>query len=488
MKSVVLRLLLSSGVIGVPSSSQAQTITLPEFLEMLKENHPRFEKEMLSTEIEKQGRDAFLGEQDWRITSSPSFVHQKPLVTSSFSPKRLDQMSVGASVEKAFWSTGGKLSLSWSSDMTDQKLDDIVIPFTPEPLVISPGPPKFYQNNLYLSYTQPLFQNFRGELDRLGYEIGQFSANLADIQAQENQEEFLLDIASRFIDWVLYTEEKIIATERLYLTEQQLEQTGKKRAANLVDEVDVLRSQDAVRLAEQSVVLLDAQWKAKQAELAVLSRSDVIFALTPNFNLYARRDAPSFEGAADRLHQHSRLLQVLALRRQQMERQQRGLEEATKPQLSLRTQLAIKSGDNEFGSSLGFNKSDAGVFMQFSYPLGNRSAIAESEKSRLQIRRHDLEVNEITLSMEAALHNLIIQIEGMEQVLDLNERQIETARQKTEEEVKLYNQGRGDLTFVIQSQDNEERARLTYAQNAATYQGLYLRLQALIDELLPTTE
>ena len=105
----------------------------------------------------------------------------------------------------------------------------------------------------------------------------------------------------------------------------------------------------------------------------------------------------------------------------------------------------------------------------------------------MQIQRHDLEVDEISLSLEAMLHNLILQVEGMYKVLTLNEKQIESSRKRTQEELKLYNQGRGDLTFVIQSQDNEERARLTYAQNAATYQGLNLRLKALLDELLSTT-
>lgn len=471
-----------SGALG------AQSITLTEFLALVRENHPLFEKETLATTIEEHGRDASLGGQDWQITSSPSYFHQTPLATSSFSPQSLDQISAGVAAEKAFWNTGGRLSLSWSSDMTDQKLDDIVIPFTPEPLVISPGQPRFYQNSINLTYTQPLFQNYRGEIDRMGYEIGQYTVDLAAVQAEENQEGFILEVAANFIDWVLLTEQKTIAREQLSLTEQQLEQARKKRAANLIDEVDVLRSEDAVRIAEQGVVLIDAQWNAKQAELAVTSGSNSLYQLTPEFNLYERIEPLPLESATERLRQQSRLLKVLALRRQQMERQHQGLEEMTKPQLYLTAQLTSKSGDSEFGSSLGFDKGDAGVFLQFNYPLGNRSAVAEAEKSWLQLQRHDLEVEEIALGLEAALNNLIIQIEGMERVLELNEMQIETARLKTEEENKLYNQGRSDLTFVIQSQDNEERALLTYAQNAATYQVLNLQLQALMDELMPTAE
>ncbi|UCD30307.1 MAG: hypothetical protein JSV03_07520 [Planctomycetota bacterium] len=67
---------------------------------------------------------------------------------------------------------------------------------------------------------------------------------------------------------------------------------------------------------------------------------------------------------------------------------------------------------------------------------------------------------------EAGLRNLLIQIEGLVQVLSLNEQHIESACFKTVEELKRYNQGRGDLVFVIQSRDNEERAKLSYALNA----------------------
>jgi hypothetical protein len=56
------------------------------------------------------------------------------------------------------------------------------------------------------------------------------------------------------------------------------------------------------------------------------------------------------------------------------------------------------------------------------------------------------------------------------------------------EEIKLYNQGRSSLPFVIQSRDNEENARLTYAVNARTYQSLVLSYRALVDELFVPDE
>ena len=470
------------GLFSMSSLLDGQTITLDEFLDLIQLNHPFFAKEALSTEIESNGRDVYLGSEDWLITSSPYFARQNPLPPGAFSPERVDQTSVGAAVQRVFWKTGGRLSFSWSSELTNQKLDDIVMPFDP-PVVISAGPSKYYQNNAYITYSQPLLQNYRGELDRLGYEISQYSVDMAEVQAIENQENFLLSMGLQFLDWVLLSEQKIIATERLHLAERQLEQAQKKREANLVDEVDILRSVDAVRIAEQGRVLIDAHWKGKQAELAVLSRTRELYTLSPEFSLYDPVDLPGLDEATTRLRKQSRLLRVVAIQQVQLERQQRGFDEMTKPQLYLNTQLALKSGNEKFGDATGFDKSDIGISLQFSYPLGNRSATMQVEKTALQIRQIKLAEEEVALSLESALQNLLIQIEEIEKVLDLNRKQMETAKLKTEEELERYNQGRSDLTFVIQSQDNEESAKMFYAQNAATYHGLDLRLKALLDEL-----
>jgi len=122
------------------------------------------------------------------------------------------------------------------------------------------------------------------------------------------------------------------------------------------------------------------------------------------------------------------------------------------------------------------------IALVFQYPLENRTAQANTAKTRLEIDRLDRDIENISLDLESGVVNLLILIQEMERVLELNQEQIVSARAKTEEELNLYNQGRGDLTFVILSRDNEQQAKLTYAQNAASYQKLVLQYRALMDE------
>ena len=47
----------------------SQTISLEEFLELVKESYPFFAKEKLSVDIERKQNEHFLGSQDWALIS-----------------------------------------------------------------------------------------------------------------------------------------------------------------------------------------------------------------------------------------------------------------------------------------------------------------------------------------------------------------------------------------------------------------------------------
>jgi len=192
------------------SSGAAQTIGLDPFLELIKKNHPYFAKEALSVEIEEKHQERFLGAEDLIISASPYYLHQKPLSSSAFASERIDMLSLSAGVERAFWNTGGRLSLSWSSDFLNQTVPEITFPGFSMPL----GFEHFYQHRIYAIYSQPLLQNFLGRLDRLEYDLSQYTTDFTAIQAQENQELFLLGVGGRFLDWVLLGEQESIANER----------------------------------------------------------------------------------------------------------------------------------------------------------------------------------------------------------------------------------------------------------------------------------
>ena len=465
-------ILVLAGLYSLFSLSFAQSITQEEFLNQLKQKHPLFEKERLTAQIEKEQRKSYLGAEDWNIFSSASFYHEEPSIAIA-GPEKMDALLLHGGVERVFWRTGGRLSASFSSNWSTIEIDPIF-----------GFPESFYENKIALTYVHPLMKNKNGFLDQLPYELKQFDIDFSDVQALENQENFLANSTSKFLDWVLLTEQKQIVSERLKLSEEELERTKKKRKAHLVDQVDVIRAEDAVRIAKQSQMLVEAQAKAVQAELAELSLNKELYNLSPEFDLYQLQELISLEGAVLKLKENSRIIKVLNIRLQQLEYSRRGFEETLKPDLSIVAQLNTKSLDESFGEALGMDKPDALLGVQVSFPLEKRTAKSQISRTDLQLAQLDKLVEEITLSLVSAVTNLHIQIKEMEKVLELNQEQIESAKQKTEEELKLYNQGRGSLTFVIQSRDSEQNAKLLYAQNSLTYHQLLLQYRSLMDQIL----
>ena len=468
-----IRLILSLGVVLlVALGGYADEITLDEYLMLVRTNHPFFTKEKLAVDIEKKESLSLLGAEDWILNITPSYSYVGEASASEYGAQtRVHSVGIDANVNRSLWSTGGKLGFSFTSSYTNS-----------DPLI---GPSDRFKHGFGVSYTHPFIQNNRGTLDRLGYELSDYTIALTDVQSVENMELFLLDAAVLFLDWVYYTEVIEIAKQRLSLAQEQLQSTEKRYKSNLVDRVDVLRAEDSVRISHQTILQLETQWKAKQAELAVLAKTEALFGKVPSYDLFQMVLLPQKEVVSSQLKSHSRLLQTLSILRDKLVYQRGGVVEQRRPQLDLTVTGGLYGSDEEFVESLGIYKPEATVSLMFTTNLGNRTIDARIEKLDLQVRQIEEDIMNVETSLEASMVSILIQIVEMEKVLSMNRAQILSAEEKTKEELKLYNQGRNQLTFVIQSRDNEENAKLNYTENAALYHGLILQYRALLDELLP---
>lgn len=468
-----LKILLITSVIilGLCACLFADTITQDEFLDQLKKTHPLFAREKLTTQIEEKKRQSYLGNQDLTIRSSAYYSHDEPIFAVA-GPEKIDALSFSGGIEKAIWSTGGILSASFSSTYADLNID---------PLMGIPD--SYFENYLSITYSHPLLRNSGGSLDRLQYELAEFDVNLSQVISLEKEEAFLAQAASKYLDWVLLVEQHRIVVERHRLSEEELSRTREKRESNLIDEVDVIRAEDAVRVAKQELLLIESRSSALKAELAVLLQDSSLIAFEPSYDLFQTGNLPSWDDATDLIRGNSRLLKTLVLRIKQQQLMRSGYKEQGRNDLSLIAQAGLKNAEASYGSSLTMDIPEVRLGLQLSFPVGNTTAKANVARSDLVTQQLEKQIEELTLELSSAAASLLTQASQLETVLKLNREQIESAERKTAEELKLYEQGRGELTFVIQSRDSEQAARLTYAINALTYHKLLLRLQELTDRL-----
>ncbi|MCH7886601.1 MAG: TolC family protein [Candidatus Marinimicrobia bacterium] len=468
-------LVSNASIANAQETESLQSVTLTEFLSQLKNEHPLFTKENLTSEIFRTRQQSLAGVQDWNFATSLGYFSQEPVINFS-GPDKTVGGSFNSGIEKIFWGTGGRLSTTLTTTSLKFTLPDL-----PE---FAAFPTDWYQSEIALTYIHPLMKNRRGFLDRLQYNLMQFDIDASEINALENEENFLTESASKFLNWVFLVEQRNIIEERLNLSRTELERTERKRKANLVEKVDLIRAGDAVRIAEQNLFLTESRLKGLKAELAVLTQQSDYDNITPKYELYITESLPPLEEVSAQIETDSRLVRMLSIRIEQLNLARRGFKETAKPNLGLVAQVSKKELDEGLGGSFGLEKTDALVAIQFSVPLGNNRAKSNISRTDVQIAQLQSQVKEVIIGLNSMISNLHTQMTEMEKVLQLNIEQINSSREKTEEELKLYNQGRGDLTFVIQSRDNEQNAKLLYAVNAFTYHTLFIQYRSLTDQLL----
>jgi outer membrane protein TolC len=461
---------------GSAPGAAAQGIRLEEFLQLARRNHPFFARESLTEAVETRERESLLGARDWSLRLAPEVRYLGEASSAALGGARsLQSAGLEGSLSRPLWGTGGDLSLSISSGYTRQN----DLPLAPGVL----GDNESYLHSIGLSYLQPLLRNFGGRLDRLDYELGAYTVDRARLQALENQESFLADLAGRYLEWAHVAELVRISEERLRLAQEQLEQVRLRYQSNLVDRVDVLRGEDAVRSAEQGLRQDRARWRGRQAELAVLAGSPRLNEAAPEFDLYNQVSPPDPGESVARLAA-TRAVRALAVTRDQLARQRAGLVEQRRPDLSLRLFGGLAAEDAGLGESFTRIRPDGSLSLELASNLGNSTLDARIAGADLRIRQIGEEMGGVLVDLEAALRSLLIRMTEMQAILTLGQVQIRSAQERTAEELRLYNQGRGQLTAVLQSRDNEQAAQRAHADNALQYQTLVVQARALLDELL----
>jgi outer membrane protein TolC len=477
-RQIVLLLLFYISVGG------AQEITLNEIFHLIKKNHPFIQQQQLMTEIEKSRRNVALTAKNWRIQSAPSYYFSQPVDPSSFTPGEIQQVSLSGGIDKLFWSTGGRFSAQWTSNLTDQDLPSISFPSLPGQFSsFSIGLNRFYKNRFYLNYSQPLLQNYKGTLDRLQYELGKYAVHIADYQSIENQEKFLLGIGQKFISWVLLREKVNITKERLELARKELQHVKEKQKAYLLEEADVLRAEDAVRMAEQNLMLVKSELRAVTSELAITVQSQLITRAKPKFDLYDSITLPDLSQAFIEAKQASRNIKTLKRQQLRLKQLQKSYLEKQKARLNLNLGAGIVGGNRYIEDSFDMHNPDLRISLKFSYPFGRKAGDIQEQKAQLQINQIAHQLASARLDLKSQLSNILIQIGELKNILDLNNKVIESAKMRMEEEQKLYEQGRGQLNFVIASRDNLQNAKLMRAENAARYHAFILQYYELSDKL-----
>lgn len=462
-----------------PIAALAEPLTLSGFLSEIKESHPFFKAEAVNTEIAEYRQERELGTKDWNLDAGTSYQHREEVDRGVVIPKRADNVTARASLSRRIWDTGGTFSVSGSSVYDDQESRNSNGGSSESEFF----PSEFFEEGLRVTYRQPLLENRGGILDRLAYDLSGFDREITEFNRAERSEQVLRTVGIRYILWAELGEELKIVTERLELAKKQLDQTKRKQEAGVVERADLFRIEQDYWSTQRDFQDFTARWNGIRTEIETQLQRKSRGKLTPKVALYSIQKLPSNEEVEKQIEANSRSLALFRTAEEQARLELTGFEEQQKHSLDLVLEGGLRSGDDEFNDSFDLDKPDAVVGLEFSHPIGETTSIADAERIRARIRQIKYEYHDEKLSLESEALNIVEQLRELSSVLASDRKQIEAAKKRTESELELYGQGRGQLNFVIQAQDSEQSARFQYAQNGARYQSLWIEFQELTDAL-----
>lgn len=450
MGAVVKRLIVLALVL-IASRAGAIEISLDAYLDRISESHPLFElgdaqidldravverlRPVFATEISLEPYYQYLGETTAFSTYGADFAHLT---------------GVEAGVSRSLQS-GATVSSFIRTGYT--YIED-----------------ELFGQAIGAAFTVPLLSGNRLPLENLAYALGSFDLQSRAIELEEEQEQLLLSEAQLFLDWVRAVDLLEIARTQRAIAAEQRDQTDRMHRSNLVDRIDLLRAQDAVRTADQQVLELEALVRAAQTRARYLTGIDE--PIQPVLDLEA---LPVFdEEALEVAIREGRRFRLLDAAAERITMQQAVRGERVKAQLDLHAAFALSGSDEEVVDSFDVLHPDALVSVRYSRPTSHPDVDAQEREF---VRRLELieaqRVHEV-LQLQTTVADIRVRAEELQGVIAVNRRLIESAQERTAEELRAYNQGRGEITFVIQSRDTMQRARGQYLESLARYHRLYL--------------
>lgn len=453
---------------GVSFAFADNVVTLETFLKELEGKHPFLMSEMLRYDIAAARRDSTTGSADFKFQASADHNYQEAVSIDTFSAPISQKTTGKLGIGKEVWATGGNFSADIQTIYSDSKTSPYLDYYNIDS--------RYAYNQISVAYKQPLLKNRGGFLSSYYYDNEDFTVKMSELISADNMENFNKQQAFSFLDLVMLGKQKDVYAKRLVLSENELKRTEDKFNSGLVDKVDVLRAKDSVRIAKQNLKLVSMKEESTKAKLNVILQSDILEKSSPVETSITEGfiSTETHNANKKKLKENSRILKVADLQIQQLKHSKEKYVQEKKGDLSLYTKYTVKDSDKTFRTAQNFNKQDAQIGVYYSIPWGNREAKSRIKEFDLKIKQAKNSLSEQYLNLKANLDSLYIQIKDTEDVLALNKEQIASAKEKTEEELKLYNQGRTQYTFVISAQDNEQNAQLNYITNLINYKKLVI--------------
>ncbi len=461
-------------------------LTLPEVIERVIANDRDIEISRINRQEASRNIVAAQGVYDPRLgttaTRNRSVTPQTSLITGAANGK-LTQKSLNfdPSLSGSFPILGGTYKLDFSQSR--QSTDSTLVSLNPQ-----------FPVSLNLNLTQPLWRGMRYDDNRYRIELSRKNLNLSAEQFRQR----VIEVVSQAIEayWeVDYAYKNLeVQLQAVRLAQQQDASNRRQLEQGLLAPVDVVQTQTQIATFQQSVYAAQQSLTAAENNLKQLmtaDRSDLLWsaALIPSEPPPSATATPALEEAQKAaLTKRPELAQnAIALESNQLDLKL--ARERLKPQIDATAALSaaglagrqLPPGSSPFGnlfsslSSLpsqyvgGYSQSvsnlatgsypSASVGVQMSFPIRNRTAVAQAEVSALEGKRLKAQQSQVQLAIEADVRNTLQNAASAQARLEAAVSARKYAEAQYASEQRQFQAGTSSVFLVLQRQTELISAR-----------------------------
>lgn len=463
-----------------PVSHAEVAITLDEFITTILSNNPGVQRILEQEAIAAGQLESSLGIDDPLLSASGGLSRSEFVrMTGFFEPESSNNVDLAVGVDRVFSNTGTRASVSYSNLYTDRS------PALPGDLGAT-----FYQPSLTLRLTQPLLDNAGGIQDRLNINLNKLNHAFARLDSREQLESYITQLAALYLDWYQAFRDVEILEEAWNKVQEQEELVRLKVSRQVAEEYELLRIQETLedyysrwQQADANYLGL-AQQIEKQMNRPAEAQPKAM--LVPVDSENASLLQPVTDSKPDYLATDSNLKAILDNLKAQQDELLAARDNSRKANLDLSLAYKRHGADSGFADahSGDLDKNDYSVMLEYSYPLGNRSASGVYQTQLASKRQVEADTAQQLLDAEAALADLQAREVKLAQALAAADRKIRLAARKLKQMLELYRIGQLDLFELLQDATTQLESRLSRTRLYVQLQQIRLSIRELLDRNL----
>ena len=461
-----------------------RTLTLHEAVEMALRNNLEIEVERQNQQLARRAVEGAFGVFDPFIRYSPT-REDRSTPTSSVLIGSGGKLKEG--VLNNNFSAGQKLNWYGSQVRLDfnNGRNSTNNPFT--------GLTPYYQSNLSLSYSQPLWRGRLLDNDRATILIRRKQQDGSDVDLEIKAVDVVLRVEQAYWDLVALREDYVVKTEAVDLAEKQVALTKRQIDAGTLAPIELSAAEaELERRRDTLYASLEFVTQGENALKILLakSRDEAIWGEELIPSEAGAMNPPEWsnvKGAVDGALRKRPEIKAVALRQDTNAIQQKLAHELSKPQANAVASYinsglagAVNKAPNPFQSLIGSGGGSAfalpanllggygsalgnlfggsyptvQVGVQLDWTLRNRTAKSQEAQTAIQGRQLHLEEARIAQLIEAQVRNSLQGIETAEQRIKSADASTGASRQKLDSETRLFETGES-TNFLVLTRQNE---------------------------------